>query len=146
MIKKWNQYINESNDMPGPDSPGSKSISLSSDEMEYFTEPSLSDLISTERVALYDNELWYWEDDEQTLNTLKQYFSEIDDLDASHYDMDEEEFESKINEKKNTKEIRVEKNGKGYSFIEIVDGDSKNGKDITLSAKQRRDIEKILNK
>ncbi len=52
----------------------------------------------------------------------------------------------KFNEKKSNKEIRIERDGKGYSFIEIIDGDLKKAKNIQLSLSQRESIEKLLNK
>ncbi len=46
-----------------------------------------------------------------------------------------------------TKKIRMEKSGeKSYSFLEIVNDDAKNAKEIILTSKQREQIEKILNK
>ncbi len=145
MIKKWNQFINESV-IPGEGEIGSVRISLEQEEAGYFSEePILSKLISDQKVALYDTELWYWEDDLLTINILKQYFPE--EMDRDPIGSDEENESLKINESKSGKQIRIEKRGqKTYAFIEVVDGVAKDAKDIALTGKQREDIEKILNK
>ena len=52
----------------------------------------------------------------------------------------------KISESKSSKHVRLERReNKTYAFVE-VSGDSKSGKDISLSPLQRIEIEKILNK
>ena len=50
-----------------------------------------------------------------------------------------------INEKAKKTEIRLERRGKQYAFVKIVDGDAKNGEDISITYDQRTAIEKILN-
>jgi len=44
------------------------------------------------------------------------------------------------------KTIRIEmRTNKTYAFIEVTNGDAKNAKEVTLTPKQREEIEKILN-
>lgn len=48
---------------------------------------------------------------------------------------------------KDMETIRIEKRENNtYAFIEVVKGDAKNAKEITLTPTQREEIEKILNK
>jgi hypothetical protein len=81
MIKKWNQFINESrHETPGPGTHGSVAIGIDNEEVEFFSsEPALQRLISDNKVALFDNELWYMSDDMETINALKEYFPDMDD-------------------------------------------------------------------
>lgn len=72
MIKKFVDFIKESN-IPGPNTHGSK-ISLQENEVKLFTdEPVLQKLIADEKVALFNDELWYSENDEATKEILDQY-------------------------------------------------------------------------
>lgn len=97
MIKKWNQFINESrHDAPGPGTNGSVSISIDDDEAEYFSsEPALQRLISEEKVALFDNELWYMSDDMNTINVLKEYFPDMEDSQIEESKSWRKEYDSK---------------------------------------------------
>ena len=73
MIKKWNQFVNESV-MPGPGEHGSIKVNISDDEIEMFSnEPALQKLISDQKVALLGNEVWCFDHDENTIKVLKQY-------------------------------------------------------------------------
>jgi hypothetical protein len=73
MIKKYNQFIKESS-QPGPQSNGSKRVSITDSEMNLFSdEPSLQKLLSDGKVSLLDKEVWYDESDEETRNILDQY-------------------------------------------------------------------------
>ena len=72
MIKKYKDFINES---VGPNKEGSISINLSEEESELFTtEPKLSELIHDKKVALLTPELWFDENDKETIDTLGNYF------------------------------------------------------------------------
>lgn len=96
MIKRWNTFINESKGIPGPDQLGSIRIVLDDDEMELFSEEAvLTNLISDEKVSLYDNELWFWEGDTKTIDILKGYFPDMDDQAGQQH---EEENEAVVNE------------------------------------------------
>lgn len=88
MIKRYNQFIKESKQVPGPGTQGSVRISLSDEEVDMFAgEPSLEKLISDNKVSLLAPELWYMEDDMETINVLKSYF----DIDTDNEDYQEEE-------------------------------------------------------
>lgn len=66
MIKKWNNFINESNH--------NKSISLSEDEMNLFSaEPALEELIASRKVTLKNGQVLYDENDSETRDLLDQY-------------------------------------------------------------------------
>jgi hypothetical protein len=74
MIKKWNKFNENNSTKPGSKITGSKKISISSEEMSMFVdEPVLQKLILDDKVALLNNEVWYFEDDKDTLNVLDQY-------------------------------------------------------------------------
>jgi len=107
MIKRYNQFVNESKEVPGPGTHGSVRISLSDEEVDMFaSEPSLEKLISNNKVALLAPELWYMEDDMETINVLKNYF-EVN-TDSEDYEEEEpgfdEENESVTNETESYKE------------------------------------------
>lgn len=73
MVKKWNQFINESV-MPGPGENDSVVVNISDEDIEMFSsEPALQKLISDQKVALLGNEVWYFGHDENTIKVLKQY-------------------------------------------------------------------------
>lgn len=82
MIKKWNEFIKESIEgrklIPGPNEKGSVRVILDEDEEEMFSsEPALENLISNQKVSLFDNEVWYFSNDKETINILKEYFPKI---------------------------------------------------------------------
>jgi len=86
MIKRYNQFVNESKQVPGPGTEGSVRINISDEESDMFaTEPSLEKLISDNKVALLAPELWYMEDDTETIGILKNYF----DIETDEEDYDE---------------------------------------------------------
>ena len=65
MIKKYADFIKESH---------SKTIKLTPEEVNLFTsEPVLQNLISDEKVSLFDDEVKYDESDTQTKEVLDQY-------------------------------------------------------------------------
>lgn len=120
MIRKWYEFIKESIDndsiLPGPEEDGSIKLKLTDDEEEMFSsEPALENLISNGKVSLFDNEVWYFEDDTQTINILKEYFPNIgkeksniidnEDFDEKEVGWDEELesviYESLTDKKKN---------------------------------------------
>lgn len=118
MIKKWNQFINESI-IPGEDQLGSVRISLDQEEAGYFSEePILGKLISDQKVALYDNELWYWEDDLLTINILKQYFPE--EMDRDPIGSDEENESVKVNESNTQVNENIETNDGSIANHEVL--------------------------
>lgn len=75
MIKRYNQFISESTQIPGPGKQGSIKINLTDEEALMFNnEPSLEELISNNKVALLTPDLWYNDNDTDTINILKNYF------------------------------------------------------------------------
>jgi uncharacterized protein involved in outer membrane biogenesis len=75
MIKKFNEFLKESY-RPNEGQDGSVSLTLSDGDVELFqTEGSLRTLITDEKISLVGNDLWYHEDDKQTIDTLSNYFS-----------------------------------------------------------------------
>lgn len=75
MIKKYNQFIVESKEIPGPNNERSKMVVLSDSEVELFaSEPVLETLISDNKVSLLAPELWYLSDDTETINILSNFF------------------------------------------------------------------------
>jgi hypothetical protein len=75
MIKKFNEFLKESY-RPNEGQDGSVSLTLSDVDVELFqTEGSLRTLITDEKISLVGNDLWYHEDDKQTIDTLSNYFS-----------------------------------------------------------------------
>lgn len=107
MIRKWNEFIKESIEaeglIPGPNEEGSIRLRLDDEEEEMFSsEPALENLISNGKVSLFDNELWYFPSDNQTMSVLKEYFPDVEKefIDDDEDDVNEkplgwdEEFES----------------------------------------------------
>jgi len=74
MIKRFNEFLKESY-RPNEGQDGSVSLTLNDEDLELFqTEGSLRTLITDEKISLVGKELWYHEDDEQTIDTLSNYF------------------------------------------------------------------------
>ena len=74
MIKRFNDFLKESY-RPNEGQNGSVSIVLDDDELDLFqTEGSLRNLITDEKISLVGNSLWYYEDDEETQDVLRDYF------------------------------------------------------------------------
>lgn len=98
MIRKWNEFIKESIEaeglIPGPNEEGSIRLRLDDEEEEMFSsEPALENLISNQKVSLFDNEVWYFSNDKETINILKEYFPEMEDESLSR--VDDEDFDEK---------------------------------------------------
>lgn len=94
MIKKYNQFLNENNQVPGPNTPGSVKLDINETEAELFSnEAELGELIADQKVSLLPPHLWYMENDSDTINVLKNYF----DL--------EEEFNESVDNKKELEEL-----------------------------------------
>jgi len=75
MIKKYNQFVNENNQVPGPKTPGSLRLDINETEAELFSnEAELGELIADQKVSLLPPHLWYMENDLDTINVLKNYF------------------------------------------------------------------------
>ena len=75
-IKSYSEFINESNTPPGLDTEKTIIVSLNDDEVSLFNrEPILSNLISTQKVTVVGDKLYYY-DDEQVANILNQFFPE----------------------------------------------------------------------
>ena len=73
MIKRYFQFINESN-KPGPRTEGSKKVQISEEEMNLFSqEPPLQKLITDDKISLMNCEVWYSEEDTETRDLLDQY-------------------------------------------------------------------------
>ena len=74
MIKKWNQFNESMAEKPGPNVPGSVSITISDDELNSFSDNSvLSKLIYDDKVSLIGNNVWYLEGDMTTKGVMDQY-------------------------------------------------------------------------
>ena len=74
MIKRFNDFLKESY-RPNEGQDGSVSLTLNDEDLELFqTEGSLRTLITDEKISLVGKELWYHEDDQQTIETLSNYF------------------------------------------------------------------------
>lgn len=74
MIKRFNEFLKESY-RPNEGQDGSISITLGDEDLELFqTEGSLRTLITDEKISIVSKELWYHEDDKQTIDTLSNYF------------------------------------------------------------------------
>lgn len=74
MIKRFNDFLKESY-RPNEGQDGSVSVTLNNEDLELFqTEGSLRTLITDEKISLVGKELWYHEDDQQTIDTLSNYF------------------------------------------------------------------------
>lgn len=98
MIRKWNEFIKESIEVegliPGPNEEGSVRLRLDDEEEEMFSsEPALENLISNQKVSLFDNEVWYFSNDKETINILKEYFPEMEEDTLSR--VDDEDFDEK---------------------------------------------------
>ena len=88
MIKKYNQFLNENKQVPGPETSGSVKLDINETEAELFSnEAELGELIADQKVSLLPPELWYMENDSDTIKVLKNYF----DLDVK-----EEEFNESV--------------------------------------------------
>lgn len=73
MLKRYSQFINESN-APGPNVEGSVKLNISEKEVTLFSEePSLQKLVMDQKVALFDNEVYYLGSDTKTKEILDQY-------------------------------------------------------------------------
>ena len=97
MIKKYNQFLNENKQVPGPNTPGSVKLDINETEAELFSnEAELGELIADQKVSLLPPHLWYMENDLETINVLKNYF----DLDVK-----EEEFNESVDNKKELEEL-----------------------------------------
>jgi|LakMenE18May11ns_1017448.scaffolds.fasta_scaffold9721778_2 flagellar motility protein MotE (MotC chaperone) len=73
MIKKYNQFVNENNQVPGPNTPGSLKLDINETEAELFlNEPELGELIADQKVSLSPPHLWC-ENKEDTINVLRNY-------------------------------------------------------------------------
>ena len=75
MIKKYNQFVNENTQVPGPNTPGSLKLDINETEVELFSnEAELGELIADQKVSLLPPHLWYMGNDSDTINVLKNYF------------------------------------------------------------------------
>jgi len=73
MIKKYNQFVNENNQVPGANTPGSLRLDINETEAELFlNEPELGELIADQKVSLSPPHLWC-ENKEDTINVLRNY-------------------------------------------------------------------------
>jgi hypothetical protein len=92
MIKKYNQFVNENKQVPGPQTNGSVKLDINETEAELFSnEAELGELIADQKVSLLPPELWYMANDSDTIKVLKNYFN-LDEI-------KEEEFNESVNSK-----------------------------------------------
>jgi hypothetical protein len=85
MIKKYSQFINESH-TPGPNVEGSSKYSIQSEEVNLFSnEPALQKLIADQKVALFDNEVWFNSSDTTTKEILDQYLEVSESVEVKKY-------------------------------------------------------------
>lgn len=123
MIKKFNQFVNESH-VPGPTELGSARILLSDEEADWFsTEPALQKLISDNRVSLLTPELWYIADDRNTINILEDFFPNHPFEMQDEEDYEEEESEGFDEENESIKSLSQFINE--TSFVKNYDEKSK---------------------
>ena len=118
MIKKYNQFLNENKQVPGPETSGSVKLDINETESELFSnEAELGELIADQKVSLLPPHLWYMENDLDTINVLKNYFDLEEEFNES-IDNDSkkelEELAKRIKElqkeyDKKAKELGVEK-------------------------------------
>jgi len=75
-IKSYLDFLNESiNIPPGPGIEGSLLKNLSEDEISLFSEePLLSNLISSLKISIVGDELYYY-NDKDIIDVLSQYFT-----------------------------------------------------------------------
>lgn len=128
MIKKYNQFVNENNQVPGPETPGSIKLDINETEAELFSnEAELGELIADQKVSLLPPHLWYMENDSDTINVLKNYF----DLDKV-----EEEFNESVdvNSKKELEELskRIKELQKEYDKKAKELGEKDEYKDLSM--------------
>ena len=92
MIKKYNQFVNENKQVPGPQTNGSIKLDINETETDLFSnEPELGELIADQKVSLLPPELWYMANDSDTIKVLQNYF----DLTK----VEEEEFNESVDSK-----------------------------------------------
>jgi signal transduction histidine kinase len=92
MIKKYNQFVNENKQVPGPQTNGSVKLDINETEAELFSnEAELGELIADQKVSLLPPELWYMANDSDTIKVLQNYF----DLTK----VEEEEFNESVDSK-----------------------------------------------
>lgn len=91
IINKFNQFLNENIEL----SNSSARIYLDSDEVDYFrTDPVLQKLVTDRKVSLLPPELWFEEEDKNTIDILKRYFPDVDfedDFEDEHYSGEDED-------------------------------------------------------
>lgn len=128
MIKKYNQFLNENKQVPGPETPGSIKLDINETEAELFSnEAELGELIADQKVSLLPPHLWYMENDSDTINVLKNYF----DLDKV-----EEEFNESVDNdsKKELEELskRIKELQKEYDRKAKELGEKDEYKDLSM--------------
>lgn len=128
MIKKYNQFLNENKQVPGPETPGSIKLDINETEAELFSnEAELGELIADQKVSLLPPHLWYMENDSDTINVLKNYF----DLDKV-----EEEFNESVDNdsKKELEELskRIKELQKEYDKMAKEVGEKEEYKDLSM--------------
>lgn len=76
MIKKFNDFVNESKDnRPKENAANSKSLKLTEEEVNmFYEEGSLHKLIDQEKVSLFGDMVWYLKDDKETIAILDEFF------------------------------------------------------------------------
>ena len=76
MVKHFGQFIKESSNFPpSPKDTNCHHVDLKDTEISYFkSKPELSDLIAKEKVVLLNNRIYYYKDDQKTIDILDDYF------------------------------------------------------------------------
>jgi hypothetical protein len=74
-IKSYLEYLNESNKPPEPNNDDVFIIELDEDELIMFNnEPILTNLVSTQKVTIIDNKLYYNNSDNKTKEILNSFY------------------------------------------------------------------------
>jgi hypothetical protein len=159
MIKKFNQFVNESRDVrPGPTEEGSAKVNISSSDSHMFsTEPALQKLITDNKISLLTPDLWYTIGDSNTIGILQEYFPSAefnmgDDEEGLQKDDEfeygeDEENESKVNEATgryavSPGETRRRKEKQNSDLVKLTNLKKDKMTELTKTGVEKRKIEK----
>lgn len=73
VIKKFEEF--KYLGVPGPNEEGNVQINVNNDDLDLFKiEPDLNQLLRNDKITIVGNDIWYFEDDYETIKKLKDYF------------------------------------------------------------------------